>query len=861
MNANELLIELRKFVLIKSGLRNIDPSHCKVISEYVFKETKNYVSETTIKRFFGFANTLHKFSLFTLNSLSQYIGFADWDSFCKDKETQVISASSVWQDLRLKTHAITDVSLIAKKNNSGVPFNATANRSFFYPDFDYFLRNDYQFTTISTQPGNGKSILIAHMVEHFFYSENAVYKNDIVLLINATVLNSMIQNGLTLKDWFLKEFKFGSLSELISFFKKNPEQREGRFVVIIDGIDEILNKTSYFNTFIDFLYGIEESSFIKIVLGLRTITWSNMQPVINGSAFLANAWYKGLFYDSDSLSNVPSLNTEEILHTLTVIEGKTICVEDISPELLAQFKSPFWLQVYFKIKDEYESLELSNPLLCYELIHYFLQKKIFQSKKSTEKISILKKISNLILERNKDFRIDKEEILDTINTYGSTYDDLVLNGIIVEEKTINTSIPKEYVRFLNTDIYAYFLFVQITEKFDYQPCEDFFLYILRKLEDDKTLRDTILNWSIRYCINKNEVAALKHIFKLSFSNEEKNKSFDFICSVSKYELNRSGSSFNKQSINMDFIDIMAGGRTMSGLYKETIRTISDHVLNEDIQIMLHIIEANIYLVDIDKIALANVMQNLKRSYKRLGELFPINPYDLLLYFYNNLTNKPTESKVLDDKIIKLCHDIDRSRPLRNDELSSHEVLCYRMVLQTLFSKKNYAECHRFIMAVLNKYPNIFFIRHSVFSPFLLMHLAQTYLKLNYLKKALRIIQFLEKIIKSDYTYHTRFVLAGLSLLKANFFNYTQNYGETLREVEAGLRICRDGNFKSLEITLTLIKIEALKASETSEEVSTSIKDLLSFLSTNKISMPDYANLSGLEFEHTFKILKSYRRPA
>ncbi|WP_029204094.1 hypothetical protein [Pedobacter agri] len=168
MNANELLIELRKFVLIKSGLRNIDPAHCKVISEYVFQETKNYVSETTIKRFFGFANTLHKFSLFTLNSLSQYIGYADWNAFCKEKENQILPSQSIWQTIKLTAKSITELALVTKKNNSGVPFNYTANRNFYYPDFDYFLKNSYQFTTISAQPGQGKSILIAHMVEHFF---------------------------------------------------------------------------------------------------------------------------------------------------------------------------------------------------------------------------------------------------------------------------------------------------------------------------------------------------------------------------------------------------------------------------------------------------------------------------------------------------------------------------------------------------------------------------------------------------------------------------------------------------------------------------------------------------------------------
>jgi hypothetical protein len=859
MNANDLLIELRKFVLIKSGLRNIDPAHCKIISEYVFQETKNYVSETTIKRFFGFANTLHKFSLFTLNSLSQYIGYNDWDAFCKDKENQTTSVQSVWQDLKLKAQAITEVSLIAKKNNSGVPFNATANRSFFYPDFDYFLKNNYQFTTVSAQPGQGKSILLAHMVEYFFFSENALYKNDIVLMVNSTSINTIIQNGATLKDWFLKEFKFGSLSELIGFFKKNPEKREGRFIIIVDGIDELLGKSNYFKTFIDFLYSIEENNFVKLVFGLRTNSWINLQPAIYGSASLTKAWYTGLFYDEDTLSNVPPLSAEEVLYTLSHIENKIVNRSDVSPNLLAQFKTPFWLQVYFKLKDENHHLELINPLLCYELISYFLEKRVFLAKKSTEKIFLLKKISDCISEGNKKLRVAKEKILSYINCYPDAYEELLHSGIIIEEKRLSTTIPTEIVRFLSDDIYTYFLFIQITDKFEYKPGKSFFEYILNSFPAQNSRRDHILNWSIRFCINRNEIAALKNIFKLPFTNREKNSAFDFICYVSKFELAKPNSNFNKLSIDVDFIDIMASGRTMSPLYKETIKTISENVLNEDIQIMLHVIECNVNLIDVDKISLANTMQLLKRNYKRLNELFPINPYDLILYFYNNLVNKPTESKTLEDKITKLCQDIDRSSPRKNEEITATEILSYRLVLIALFSQKSYAECHRFIMAILSKYPNIFYVRHSVFSPFLLLHLGQTYIKLNYFKKAQRIMQFVDKIISSDYSYHTNFILASVRIFKANFYNATNNYEQALIEANAGLEITHRNDFKMFEISLLLSKIDSLKHTEESEEVSNVIKELLNFLTLHKLSMPDYSNLSGTEFEHTFKILKSYRR--
>ncbi|MGO4878608.1 hypothetical protein ACEN2P_18535 [Pedobacter psychrotolerans] len=858
MNSNELLIELRKFVLTKSGLRNIDPAHCKVISEYVFQETKNYVSETTIKRFFGFANTLHKFSLFTLNSLSQYIGYADWDAFTKDKRDNLTADQSLWQTLKLKAKAITDSSLVNKKNNSGVPFEFTAKRSFYYPDFDYFLKNNYQFATISAQPGHGKSILVAHLVEQFFHADHALYKNDIVLMINSYAIMTTIQAGLTLKEWFLKEFNFASVSDLVTYFKNNPNLKEGRFIIIIDGIDDYIANSNRFKLFVDFLYSIEENNFLKTVISLRTHTWINLQPVLTGSAFLTKSWYTGVYYDEDTLCNVPPLNNNEILHTLSHIEKKQVTIDDISQPLITQFKTPFWLQVYFKLSNEIKTLELEDPLLCYELINYFLEKKIFLAKKSTEKIFLLKKITEHISIGNKGLRVAKENVLNYIDSYPEAYEELLYTGILIEEKRLSTVVPTEIVRFLNNDIYTYFVFIQITETFKYRSSKAFFEHILQHFLPKTPLRNNILNWAVRFCVIRNEISELKNILTLPFTNEEKNKAFDFICSVAKYELSKPSAMFNKQSIGEDFISLLASGRTMSRLYKETVKHISDNVLNEDVQIMLHVIECNILLIDIDKASLVNTMQLLKRKYKRLNELFPINPYDLILYFYNNLINKPNEGRAIEDKIIKLCHQIDRTHPLKNEALTTAEILSYRLVLITLFAQKNYAECHRFIMAILNKYPNIFHIRNSVFSPFLLIHLGHTYLKLNYYKKAQRIVNFVDKIIRSEYTYYTPFISVGFFVFKASFYNCIHHYEQAIVECDEGLRIAQKSDFKTMEVTLYLLKIDALKHGEESEEVSNVIKQLLNFLSRHKISMPDYTNLNGGDFEQTFKVLKSYR---
>ncbi|MCZ4222627.1 hypothetical protein [Pedobacter rhodius] len=858
MNTNELISQLRKFVLIKSGLRNIDPANCKTISESIFKETKNYISETTVKRFFGFAQTHHKFSLFTLNSLSQYIGYPDWESFCKDKTSQTEHVNDIWSDLKIRCQVITDASLIASKNSSGIPFEATANRSFLYSDFDYFLKNNYQFTTISAQPGQGKSILLAHFVEHFFYSENALYKKDIVLLINSGTIYDIIQNDLSLKDWFHKEFKFYGVSELINYFKKNPRECKGRFVLIVDGIDQFLSGSYNLKILTDFLYSIEENDFVKIVLGLRVNNWVNIQPSISGSAFLTNAWYKGLFFDYDHNTNVPPLNKEEIFYTLSQIENSVIKDDDLHDGLIKQFQTPFWLQVYYRLKQENNKIRLNDYILCLELTIYFLESKIFLSKNSTEKIFILKKISNTISKGNLHYRVSKEKILDYIINYPEAYRELVYSGILIEEKRLTTSTPTEIVRFLSDDIYTYFLFFQLTEKFNFKPDTAFFREILTVYADWADLRTLMLKWSIRFCINRNEIQALKEIFKLPFNNEEKNDAFDFICDAALLELEKKDALFNAQTINMHFIDIMIMGRMISKNYKETIKKISEKVFNEDIQIILNVMECSICVMSLDKSGLTENMNLLKRNHKRLQDLFLLNPYDLILFLSNVLNDKNNNSKILNDNILKLCQQIAESAPQKNESLTSVEVIIYRMVLIVLFSSKNYEACNRFLFAILKKYPKIFYLRSSIFSSFLLVIAAQTNIKLNQHKKAQRLIRYMDKLIGEDNTYCTPFIKASYILVKGNFLNHTKNYENALKELEKGLIISKKHELQMVEISLRLLKINTLKHTGNIEHMNQTIKDLLAFLQLNKLNMPDFVNVNNPDFDHMFNILKCYK---
>ena len=63
---------LKKHVLSAAGFKNIIPSDCRVLSLQIFKKTNQRVSETTLKRVYGFAYSKFRPSQFTLDALAKF---------------------------------------------------------------------------------------------------------------------------------------------------------------------------------------------------------------------------------------------------------------------------------------------------------------------------------------------------------------------------------------------------------------------------------------------------------------------------------------------------------------------------------------------------------------------------------------------------------------------------------------------------------------------------------------------------------------------------------------------------------------------------------------------------------------------
>src|ERR1700761_8737276 len=104
------LEKLKKEVLRKAGIKHASPSACGQLADIIKKTTGKRISETTLKRVYGFAHGQFTPSLFTLDVLAEFSDDMCWMDFCEKqkKEGEKLSDSNRhWEIVGQSTSKIT----------------------------------------------------------------------------------------------------------------------------------------------------------------------------------------------------------------------------------------------------------------------------------------------------------------------------------------------------------------------------------------------------------------------------------------------------------------------------------------------------------------------------------------------------------------------------------------------------------------------------------------------------------------------------------------------------------------------------------------------------------------------------------
>ncbi|RZM29674.1 MAG: hypothetical protein EOO88_03990 [Pedobacter sp.] len=565
MDDASILNELKSLILIKTGIRSITPADCKRISIEISKTLNKNVSETTIKRLFGFAVVKHKFSKFTLTTLSEYV---DKDELL-DAINPIIPVSfngqRTWLEVTQQARKLTEFTLKGIRNRSGLPYELTINRKFAEHDFDDFYASNHIFMSFISQPGYGRTTMLSHLVSTNFLKADSPYRSSVVLFITAETIFNKVNNSFNLEDQIKVLLSLPQHENLISYFDQNL--LHGKFILIIDGFAELVLKrdlkNQLFDSLINFVCLLEDSKNVKMILSMRSTTWMRFYDRMRHSPFLRSAWFQGNYFNLNDVSNVPPLTEKELDQIFSKMDVTNKVV--LSPRLKAQLKFPFHIQLYYQLQEEDPDFNYYTNISSYELISKFIQEKIYRSNYYTEKILFLKKIIKLTDYGKSGNSVGKDLVINELSAFKNAYMELLSDGILMEEKRYENSHPKEFVRFIHPHVFEYFLFVEILERFNLNVDATFFDFI-HKEYDSNQIRFILLQWTIRFMIKIAEFNTLIHIFKLTLSNYEKNYLILFIAENLKYRSKHSPDTVDllrnfdlhaaiiKELTNFDFID-------------------------------------------------------------------------------------------------------------------------------------------------------------------------------------------------------------------------------------------------------------------------------------------------------------------
>ncbi len=182
-----LLKTLVDKLLEQFGKKNLLPADCRVLSSDIYSKTEKSISETTLKRLFGFAKRSFDFSIYTLDTLAIYLGFENWNSFYEKNQTQgerPTHGGNKWQELKMLCTKHSQYTLQAMKNASGINFTKTIERDKLTAFIKKFLLTGKSIAPIVGPSGAGKSIGLAHTALTLWLDDNAIYPNDICCFIN-----------------------------------------------------------------------------------------------------------------------------------------------------------------------------------------------------------------------------------------------------------------------------------------------------------------------------------------------------------------------------------------------------------------------------------------------------------------------------------------------------------------------------------------------------------------------------------------------------------------------------------------------------------------------------------------------------
>lgn len=502
--------QLQLEVLQKFNVQQLQPSDCKDLSSVVRDTTGKIVSETTIKRFFGFAAQTFNFSVYTLNALSEYAGFQSWEFFLehyRQMQSPQKEFHPKWKDIKSKTGKISFYTAETIKNNCGMEFGKTAVRTEAIP-FRHFLDSESAISVILGPAGSGKSIALVQTVEAFWLNESCIYPNDICLFVHLHQLNTLINRGFSMEDWLDNQLNLGEGENVLDYFEQHATEKDGRFVLIVDGLDEKVIAAEklrvIYSKLMDLVFSRARTPWLKVFLAARPEAW--------------NALYSPLTHQEPSGEaihqyNLPELSTQDVQSVLKhhgLPEETAITLSDDFVRLLS---FPPFLHLACNQLDTAAFPLIHEELMVYRIIGQYLRCKVMTGPDYGLKVAIIRRILDDTHNLRTKAPAAQVRLFSGDTRVQEAYRKLLSDHVLREEiQDGQRSIPFRRIEFCNDYIAQFFIATFCLSSHNGDLKDEMFHDLLPEEEDCGPDATGILRWILLYAIDQGSLDAIGRLF-------------------------------------------------------------------------------------------------------------------------------------------------------------------------------------------------------------------------------------------------------------------------------------------------------------------------------------------------------------
>jgi len=485
---------------------------CQSLSISIQEKTKRNISVSTLKRLFGIIQSPYYPSKYTLDTLAVYLNYESWSDLVKIQSPRSIltAEQDYWAKLKSRIGNITDQSLSSIKSKLGDRYTDFPVRQFAVKKFEEFLNSSQAATAFIAPEGYGKTTIVAQLTEMFFVGENARYPDDIVCLIDGSILFNLINLNQEIVR-ILDIAQMEDRNNFSNYFRKNPDQVKGRFVLIIESLYQIFHQEEKLNRFTENLMDIiayyEHIPWFKLLITCRPDNWKIFANMIQKDPHLKTLWYGVNFTGpaNDSI-NIPVLSNYEIRYYLEKRHSarKVEKLKFYHPDISELCNTPYMLYLFSMIQDPQH---ICSDL---ELLEYFVTNRILVEPYLQEKSAIIHAFFVRSDYLKKSTSVDKLD-LRTSDEYSSAYKELIFQNVFYEYTVPGKYLAvKTYVKFSNDILLAFFLANKWIEENDLNL--ELIRRILSYYVNNPNLQTNLVKILIKIAFKEERTDVLKNIF-------------------------------------------------------------------------------------------------------------------------------------------------------------------------------------------------------------------------------------------------------------------------------------------------------------------------------------------------------------